>query len=267
MAIRTGIGGWTYPDWRKGTFYPEGLVQKRELEWASRQLGAIEINGTYHSLQKPESFRKWREATPEGFVFAVKGSSYVANRKVLASAGDSLANFFGQGIEELGDRLGPILWQMMGTKRFDAEDIAAFFELLPRELKGLHLRHAIEVGHESFACAEFVDLARTAGVAIVWCEQASRTPIADRTADFAYLRCKNLVSDEPTGYPPEGVERIADLCRAWAAGEAPDGLPYAGDPADSRGRGGDVFAFMINGAKERAPAAALALAERVEGSQ
>ena len=265
MAIRTGIGGWTYPDWRKGTFYPEGLVQKRELEWASRQLGAIEINGTYHSLQKPESFRKWREATPEGFVFAVKGSSYVANRKVLASAGDSLANFFGQGIEELGDRLGPILWQMMGTKRFDAEDIAAFFELLPRELKGLHLRHAIEVGHESFACAEFVDLARAAGVAIVWCEQESRTPIADRTADFAYLRCKNLVSEEPTGYPPEGVERIARLCRAWAAGEAPGGLPYVGDAADSRERGGDVFAFMINGAKERAPAAAMALAENLKG--
>ena len=114
--IRTGIGGWTYPDWRKGTFYPEGLVQKRELEWASRQLGAIEINGTYHSLQKPESFRKWREATPEGFVFAIKGSSYITNRKVLASAGEAMEKFYGQGLEELGDRLGPILWHLMGTK-------------------------------------------------------------------------------------------------------------------------------------------------------
>ena len=258
--IRTGIGGWVYPDWRKGVFYPEGLTQKRELEYASRQLGAIEINGTYHSLQKPESFRKWREATPDGFVFAVKGSSYITNRKVLAAAGESLPKFFGQGLEELGDRLGPILWQLMGTKRFDAEDIAAFFALLPRQLKGLPLRHAIEVGHESFACAEFVQIARDAKVAIVWCEQASRTPIADRTADFAYLRCKNLVAEEPTGYPPDGVARIAGMCRAWATGEAPAGLPYAGDPAASRGPGGEVFAFMINGAKERAPAAALALA-------
>ena len=265
MTIRTGIGGWTFPDWRKGTFYPEGLVQKRELEWASRQLGAIEINGTYHSLQKPESFRKWREATPDGFVFAVKGSSYVTNRKVLASAGESLGKFFAQGLGELGDRLGPILWQLMGTKRFEAEDIAAFFALLPRELKGLPLRHAIEVGHESFACREFVDLAREAGVAIVWCEQASRTPIADRTADFAYLRCKNLESVNPAGYAPADIERIAGLCRAWQAGEALAGLPYAGEPADSRGCGGDVFVFMINGFKPKAPAAALALAEKLKG--
>jgi uncharacterized protein YecE (DUF72 family) len=155
----------------------------------------------------------------------------------------------------------------MGTKRFDAGDVAAFFDLLPKEHHGIRLRHAIEVGHESFACAEFVDLARAAGVAIVWCEQESRTPIADRTADFAYLRCKNLVSTEPTGYPPEGIERIAGLCRAWAAGEAPEGVPYAGNPADSRGEGGDVFAFMINGAKERAPAAAVALAEGLKEPQ
>ena len=169
--IRTGIGGWVYPDWRKGNFYPDGLVQKRELEYASRQLGAIEINGTYHSLQKPESFRKWRDATPDGFVFAVKGSSYITNRKVLAGAGESMVKFFAQGLDELGDRLGPIVWQLMGTKKFDAEDIAAFFALLPRELNGLPLRYAIEVGHESFACAEFVAIARAANVAIVWCEQ------------------------------------------------------------------------------------------------
>ena len=244
--IRTGIGGWVYPDWRKGRFYPQGVTQKRELEYASRALGAIEINGTYHSLQKPESFRKWRAETPDGFVFAVKGSSYITNRKVLAGAGESMVKFFGQ---------------LMGTKKFDADDIAAFFALLPRELKGLPLRYAIEVGHESFACAEFVAIARAANVAIVWCEQASRVPIADRTADFAYLRCKNLVASEPAGYSPDGIERIAALCRAWQAGEAPAALPYAGDPTASRGAAGDVFAFMINGAKERAPAAALALAK------
>lgn len=265
--IRTGIGGWVYPDWRKGTFYPEGLAQKRELEWASRQLGAIEINGTYHSLQKPESFRKWREATPEGFKFAVKGSSYVTNRKVLASAGDSLGKFFAQGIEELGNRLGPILWQLMGTKKFDAEDIAAFFALLPKEHEGLPLRHALEIGHESFACTQFVDLCRDAGVAIVWCEQEGRTLIADRTADFAYMRCKNAQDAEPAGYPPAELDRIAALCRAWSHGEAPAGLPYAGNPASSEGRAGDVFCFMIAGAKHRNPAAAMALAGIVKGSR
>jgi uncharacterized protein YecE (DUF72 family) len=243
--IRTGIGGWVYPEWRKGAFYPEGLVQKRELEWASRQLGAIEINGTYHSLQKPESFRKWREATPEGFVFAVKGSSYITNREVLAGAGESMVKFFAQGLDELGDRLGPILWQLMATKRFDAEDIAAFFALLPRELNGLPLRHAIEAGHESFACEEFVRIARRAGVAVVYLEQGGRARIAERTADFAYLRCKNLRAEEPTGYPARDLARIAKLCREWDR------------------TGDDVFAFMINGAKERAPAAALALAKKV----
>ena len=247
MTVRTGIGGWVYPEWRKGNFYPEGLAQKRELEWASRQLGAIEINGTYHSLQKPESFRKWREATPDGFVFAIKGSSYISNRKVLASTGEAMVKFFAQGLDELGDRLGPILWQLMATKRFEADDIAAFFDLLPRELNGLPLRYAIEAGHESFACPEFLAIARKANVAVAYLEQEGRACIAEPTADFAYLRCKNMTSAEPTGYPPRELERIAGLCREW-------------------GERGDVFAFMINGAKERAPAAAMALAERLQGS-
>ena len=244
MAIRTGIGGWVYPEWRKGNFYPKGLPQKRELEWASRQLGAIEINATYHSLQKPESFRKWREATPEGFMFAVKGSSYISNRKVLASTGEAMVKFFAQGLDELGDRLGPILWQLMATKRFEADDIAAFFDLLPRELNGLPMRYAIEAGHESFACPEFLAIARKANVAVAYLEQEGRACIAEPTADFAYLRCKNMTSAEPTGYPPRELERIAGLCREW-------------------GERGDVFAFMINGAKERAPAAAMALAEKL----
>lgn len=244
MTIRTGIGGWTYPAWRKGAFYPEGLSQKRELEWASRRLGTIEINGTYHSLQKPESFRKWREATPEGFVFAVKGSSYISNRKVLASAGEAMVKFYAQGLDELGDKLGPIVWQLMATKRFEADDIAAFFDLLPRELKGLPLRYAIEAGHESFDCPEFIQIARKANVAVVYLEQEGRARIAERTADFAYLRCKNMTGEEPSGYPPAEIERIAGLCREW-------------------GGQGDVFAFMINGAKERAPAAAMALADKL----
>ena len=242
MAIRTGIGGWVYPPWRKGTFYPDGLPQKRELEWASHQLGAIEINATYHSLQKPESFRKWREAAPDGFMFAVKGSSYISNRKVLASTGEAMVKFFAQGLDELGDRLGPILWQLMATKRVEPDDIAAFFDLLPRALNGLPLRYAIEVGHESFACPEFLDIAHRANVAVAYVEQETRTCIAQPTADFAYLRCKNFKSSLRNVYGPKDIERLAALCRDWA-------------------KQGDVFAFMINGAKERAPAAAMALAD------
>ncbi|WP_338447416.1 DUF72 domain-containing protein [Pelagerythrobacter marensis] len=267
MTIRTGIGGWTYPDWRGGTFYPEGLRQADELSYAAERLGAIEVNGTFYRLQKPESFAKWRDETPAGFVFALKGSRFVTNRKDLSQAGESIDKFIGQGIAELDDKLGPILWQLAKTKRFERDETAAFLALLPAEVAGLPLRHAIEVGHDSFACPQFVDLAREAGVAIVWSEDEGRAPIADRTAGFAYLRCQKMRSECETGYDGEGLARIAEMCREWAAGTAPDGLPYAHDRAGSTGYGGDVFAFMINGAKERAPAAAMALAEQLEGLQ
>ena len=244
MTIRTGIGGWTYPEWRGGAFFPKGLPHNRELEFASRAVGAIEVNGTFYRLQKPESFRQWRDESPDGFVFAIKGSQFVTNRKVLAGAGEGLAKFMAQGLTQLGEKLGPICWQMAATKRFEPDDFAAFLQLLPRERDGLKLRHAVEAGHESFACPEFLDLAREANVAVVYLEQEGRACIAERTADFAYLRCKNLASDEPDGYSPKDIDRIAGLCRGW-------------------GEQGDVYAFMINGAKERAPAAAMALAERL----
>jgi uncharacterized protein YecE (DUF72 family) len=260
--IRTGIGGWSYPGWRGGTFYPPGLAQKGELAYAAQANGVIEINATFYRLQKPSSFASWREATPEGFVFSLKGSRFVTNRKELASAGEALERFFGQGLQELREKLGPIIWQLAKTKRFERDDVEAFFALLPQTLGGLALRHAIEVGHESFACGEFVALARKAGVAIVWSEDEGRVSIADRTADFAYLRLQRLQPDCTTGYPPPDLERIAKLCRAWGRGEAPDGLPYAGERGASEGKGGGVFALMINGAKERAPAAALALARK-----
>lgn len=261
MTIRTGIGGWTYEGWRGGTFYPPGLAQKDELSYATRAVGAIEINATFYRLQKSASFAAWRDTAPAGFVFSVKGSRFVTNRKELAGAGDALDRFFGQGLDQLQEKLGPIVWQLAKTKRFESEDLRAFVAILPRELEGRPLRHAIEIGHESFACAEFVSLAREAGVAIVWSEEEGRVAITDRTADFAYLRLQRLRSNFKTGYPPAEIERIAALCRAWSNGEAPKGLPYAGQPAESRGTGGDVFAFMINGAKERAPAAAQALAQ------
>lgn len=262
MAIHPGIGGWTYEGWRGGTFYPEGLKQADELHYASRAVRAIEINGTYYRLQKPESFRKWRDNAPDGFVFTLKGSRYVSNRKNLAEAGEAAANFCAQGIVELGDKLGPIVWQLAKTKTFEPEEIASFLKLLPREVEGIGLRHALEVGHESFACPEFVDLMRDAGAVIVWSEEEGRVKIADQTADCSYCRFQRLRMNRKTGYDAEDLGRLAQLCRAWDAGEAPEGLPYAGKRCDSeRGKGGDVFAFFINGAKERAPAAAMALAK------
>ena len=265
MTIRTGIGGWSYEGWQGGTFYPADLPKRRELEYASRQVRAIEINATFYRLQKPESFRKWHDETPDDFIFALKASRYVSNRKVLAEAGEGIANFLDQGLVELGDKLGPICWQLATTKRFDSDDIAAFFSLLPGSHEGLTLRHAIEVGHESFACAEFVELAHKAGVAVVWSEHPERTPIADRTAGFAYMRMQRMEADCPTGYPPAELDRIRRICESWAGGHAPQGLPHCGDRGDSRGEPGDVFAFMINGAKERAPAAAMALADLLKG--
>ena len=264
MTIRTGIGGWTYEGWRGGVFYPTGLAQKRELEFASLAVGTIEINATFYRLQKPESFRKWREETPDGFVFTLKGSRYITNRKVLADAGEGLRGFLDQGLVELGEKLGPLCWQLAATKHFDAEDMPRFLDLLPAEHAGVQLRHAIEVGHESFACAEFIDMARSRNVAIVWSDHPDRVRIGDRTADFAYLRLQGMQSDCPTGYLAEELARIERLCEAWEQGAAPENLPYAGTPDESEGRSGDVFAFMINGTKERAPAAAMALADALK---
>ena len=247
--IRTGIGGWTYDRWRGGVFYPPGLPQKDELAYAAATLGTIEINATFYRLQNRSSFAAWRDAAPKDFVYAIKGSRFVTNRKELAGAGEALARFFSQGLEELREKLGPLVWQLAKTKRFEREDVRAFLALLPREVNGFPLRHAIEVGHESFACSEFVSIAREARVAIVWSEDEGRVSIADRTADFAYLRLQRLRTDFRNGYPPRDLERIAALCRAWSNGEAPEGLPYAGEPAESGRNGGEVFALMINGAK------------------
>ncbi|WP_033919338.1 DUF72 domain-containing protein [Sphingomonas sp. 37zxx] len=262
--IRAGIGGWTYEPWRGGVFYPEGLVQKRELEYAASKLTAIEINGTYYSSFKPASFAGWAKAVPDGFVFAVKASRYTTNRKVLAEAGESIAKFLGQGLTELGDRLGPILWQFMATKKFDADDFGAFLKLLPAAQDGVALRHAVQVRHESFHVPEFVAMARAAGVAIVYADSAEYPAIADVTGDFVYARLENAEAQFVAGYAPSALDRWAKVAREWAAGAQPDGLPYAGDvvaPKQPR----DTFVFMINGAKERAPAAAMALLDRLNG--
>jgi uncharacterized protein YecE (DUF72 family) len=260
-TIRVGIGGWTYEPWR-GPFYPPGLPQARELDHASRQVTAIEINGTHYRLQSPDSFAKWAKAVPDGFVFTVKASRYCTNRKVLGEAAEGIAKFVGQGIVELGDKLGPILWQFMATKRFDPDDFAAFLALLPSEQAGVPLRHAVEPRHESFRDPAFIAMARKAGVATVFADSPKYPMIPDVTGDFVYARLQDQREEEPTGYPAAAIDRWADAAGMWAAGSAPADLPYVvPDPAPVTPR--DVFVFMINGAKVRAPAAAQALLARL----
>jgi uncharacterized protein YecE (DUF72 family) len=242
--IRVGIGGWTYEPWR-GVFYPKGLPHAKEIEHATRALTAIEVNGTYYRRQAPKTFENWRNAAPAGFVFALKASRFCTNRKNLADGEDGIRNFLDQGLTELGDKLGPILWQLMGTKQFDAGEIAGFLALLPKSWNGIPLRHAIEPRHESFRNPAFFDLARKAGVAVVYAHAEDYPTFEEQTAGFTYARLQQCQEDEPTGYTAAELDGWADQARAWAKG------------------GRDVFVFFIAGAKVRAPAAAMALIERV----
>ena len=261
-AIRIGTGGWTFEPWRDN-FYPKGLAHHRELEYASRKLTAIEINATYYRLQKPESFAKWRDATPEGFVFSLKASQYATNRKVLGEAGESIQRFFTQGMSELGEKLGPIVWQFATTKAFDPADFGAFLDLLPARLGPLKLRHAVEVRHPSFMTPEFVALARKHQVAIVFADSDTYPSFCEATADFVYSRLMKTEPAQPTGYPPERIGFWADCARQWQTGREPAGLPriQGASPATAQPR--DAFLFFISGAKERAPAAAVATLERL----
>jgi uncharacterized protein YecE (DUF72 family) len=247
--IHVGVGGWTFEPWR-GVFYPPKWPQAKELDYAGQHLTGIEINGTFYGRQKPASFAKWRDAVPDGFVFTAKASRYCVNRKVLGEAGESIANFVGQGITELGAKLGPILWQFAATKRFDADDMAAFLALLPARHDGLRLRHALEPRHESFADPRFFAMCRQAGVAVVYAEAADYPKFAEQTADFTYARIQTADAALPNGYPDAELDRLADQVREWAAG------------ADGAAR--DVCLFFISGAKLRNPAAAQALIARLE---
>jgi uncharacterized protein YecE (DUF72 family) len=257
--IRIGVGGWTYEPWRS-SFYPEGLAQKRELEYASHHLSSIEINGTFYGSQKPASFRKWRDETPDGFVFAVKGPRFTTNRRELATAGESVERFFTTGVLQLGDKLGPVNWQLMEHKRFEPEDFAAFLELLPATVEGREIRHAVEVRHASFRTPELVELARRHGVAVVLAADGHYPQIADATAPFAYLRIMGTQETEAKGYSNADLDRWAERLRALAAGEPTD-LDTVAPAADGAPR--DVFVYVISGHKLRNPAAAMALIERV----
>jgi uncharacterized protein YecE (DUF72 family) len=258
--IRVGVGGWVFEPWR-GSFYPDGLAQKRELEYASRKLTTIEINGTFYGSQKPESFRKWHDETPEDFVFALKGPRFATNRRLLAEAGESVDRFFKSGVLELGDKLGPINWQLAGTKKLDLDDVAGFFALLPKDIDGRPIRHALEVRHASFRTPEFVALAREHGVAVV-VEGDSEFPlIPDPTAPFVYARIMGTDAGEEAGYGPAALDAWVARAAAWAEGRAPDDLEAVAPPAAETPR--EVFLYVISGAKARNPAAAMALIERL----
>jgi uncharacterized protein YecE (DUF72 family) len=258
--IRIGVGGWTFEPWR-GLFYPKGLPHARELEYASQHLTSIEINGTFYRTQKPATFRAWRDETPDDFVFAVKAPRYATHRRVLAEAGDSVQRFIESGLLEMGDKLGPILWQLMPTAKFDADDMARFLDLLPAEHGGTKVRHAVEVRHESFACTEFVDLLRQRNIAAVIVESDKHAAINDITSDFVYARLERSQAKEKTGYAPAALDAWEKRLRVWAQGGVPDDLAVLAKAPPTGSR--DVFAYFISGAKERNPAAAMAMIERL----
>jgi uncharacterized protein YecE (DUF72 family) len=259
-VIRVGIGGWTFEPWR-GVFYPDGLTQKRELEYAARQLTSIEVNGTFYGSQQPKTFAKWHDEAPEGFVFSLKGPRFTTNRRVLAEAGPSIERFLGSGVLELRDKLGPINWQFARGKKFDPEDFEAFLKLLPHETGGRVIRHAVEVRHDSFRTPEFVDLARKYGVAIVVAGDSEYPLIADPTAPFVYARIMGTEESQAEGYAPKALDAWAGRARTYAAGGVPADLHPLGDaPVTPR----DVYLYVISGHKVRNPAAAMALIARLK---
>ena len=261
--IRVGIGGWTYEPWRDN-FYPAKLPAAKELQHASRQVTAIEVNGTYYSTMTAKSFERWFAETPDDFVFSLKANRFATNRRVLAEAGESINRFIGSGLARLEHKLGPILWQFAPTKRFDPVDFEAFLKLLPAGVDGRALRHVLDVRHDSFMVPEFLALARAYRAAVVFTDSPDYPSFANLTTDFVYLRLMNAKSDEPTGYPADVLAAFAACAKTWADGGEPSGLPLVpGDSGAPALASRDVFMFMINGAKERAPAAAVGLIDRL----
>lgn len=258
--IRAGIGGWSYEPWRE-TFYPATVAKKDELAYASRQVTAIEINSTFYRLQTADVFAKWRDSTPETFRFSVKAPRFVAQRKTLADAGPSVEKFLSSGVLELKTRLGPILWQLAPTHAFDAKDIENFLDLLPPRSAGLQLRHVLEVRHPSFANVDFIAIAREHGCAIAFTDDPAYPSIANVTGDFVYARLRCSASKLQTGYSIAALEAWAERAKTWAAGGEPGDLARVDGNKTTPATPRDVFVYFINGAKERAPAAATTLLE------
>ena len=239
--IFVGVGGWNFAPWR-GPFYPKGLPQSQELHFASRQLNSVEINSTFYGLQKPATFQKWHDETPDAFVFSVKAPRFVTQRKQLGESAASIERFLGSGVLRLGSKLGAINWQLAPTKTFDAAEVGRFLELLPARIEGRPVRHALEVRHASFDCEEFIALAREHGVAIVEAGDSQYPHLAARTAPFSYLRLMGTKASAPKGYSPAALARWRQYTETLA-------------------RGGDVYLYFISGAKERNPLAARAFLE------
>ncbi|MGE0797779.1 MAG: DUF72 domain-containing protein [Lautropia sp.] len=260
-TIRAGIGGWTFEPWRNN-FYPAGLPHAQELQYASQRLGMIEVNGTYYATQKPATFAKWRSETPDGFLFSLKANRFATNRRVLAEAGESIGRFVGSGIAELGDKLGPIVWQFATTKRFDPADFEAFLKLLPHEVAGVPLAHAVDVRHESFKCSEYLALARRYRITTVFTESDEYPAFADVTGPFIYARVMRTDSNLAEGISAEALDQLAASARVWRNGGEPGGLPRVEPPLPPAAPR-DVHLLFISGAKEKAPAAAMALSRRL----
>jgi uncharacterized protein YecE (DUF72 family) len=259
--VHVGIGGWIFAPWRDN-FYPAGLTQKRELEYASRHVTAIEVNSTFYSPQKPATYAKWRSETPDGFVFSLKAPRYCTDRRVLADAGKSIDAFIAP-LAEFGDRLGPIVWQLQANKAFEAADLDAFLALLPRAVNGQALRHALEVRHASFQCADYVQLARRHGCATVFTDTPEYPSSADISADFVYARLRCSEANIATGYSASALDAWAQRIGTWRAGGEPDDLPRVGPTSAAPATPREVFVYFISAAKERNPAAAMALLARL----
>lgn len=265
-SIRAGMGGWTFEPW-EGTFYPTDLPKKRQLEFASRQVPTIEVNGTYYSTFKPATFAGWAQEAPEGFMFSLKANRFCTNRKVLGTAQESVMRFLESGLAELGAKLGPIVWQFAPTKKFDPADFEAFLALLPKAQSGVVLRHVLEVRHPSFVAVEFVALARKYGAAICYAHHHDYPAIADVTANFVYARLQKGDDAIPTAYAQEDMALLARHAHAWRSGGQPEGLPLA-DPSNAcEAMLRDVFVYFIHEGKVRAPHAAKALMEHVAAAE
>ncbi|MCV0396405.1 MAG: DUF72 domain-containing protein [Rhizobiaceae bacterium] len=263
--IRAGMGGWTFEPW-EGSFYPDKLAKAKQLQYASRQVRTIEVNGTYYSTFKPPTFAKWAAETPEDFVFSLKAIRFATNRRVLAEAGESVQRFLDSGVAELGDKLGPILWQFAPTKKFDPDDFEGFLKVLPDSQGGVKLRHALEVRHDSFNVPEFPALARKYGAAIVYAHHGKYPEIADVTGDFVYARLQRGSDDNENCYPETELDEWAARAKDWAAGGQPDDLPRADPSHEPAKTPRDVFVYFITEGKSRAPFGAMALQKRVDGN-
>jgi uncharacterized protein YecE (DUF72 family) len=283
--IRVGISGWRFDGWRGG-FYPGDLPQRRELEFASRQLNSIELNGTFYSTQKPQSFQAWSKDTPDDFVFAIKGSQFITHVRKLENVEGALANFFAQGMLCLGKKLGPILWQLPPQTSFNAERIEQFLKLLPHSQKqaaayakqrdewmagrswleveeDLPLRHAMECRHKSFATPEYIALLRKYGVALVVADSVKWPVMMDITADIIYCRLHGSEKLYPEGYTSDGIDTWARRVIAWSRGEeVTDGARIHPEPGPKRSSR-DVFVYFDDDNKARAPFNAQSLSKKI----